>query len=91
MTAQFDIDLKKLKNGNILYYENGKIISVSKDDFFKQELREIEEIKTENTNFKRVIEKKKKKIAELAEKFKKNALHIWCITKKALPLPPLFR
>ena len=71
MTAQFDIDLKKLKNGNILYYENGKIVSVSKDDFFKQELRELEEIKTENTNFKRVIEEQSKKIAELTEKFKK--------------------
>lgn len=71
MMAEFNIDYNEFKDGNILVFENGKVVSVSKEDFLKSELKDINKIKDDNTYLKSIIEKQNKIIDELETKFKK--------------------
>lgn len=71
MVATFDIDLNKLKDGDILYYNDRKLVSISKEKLLKDELKDLEKMKVENTNLKRVVEEQNLKIKTLEEKFKK--------------------
>lgn len=71
MVATFDIDLNKLKDGDILYYSDRKLVSISKEKLLKDELKDLEKMKVENANLKRVVEEQNLKIKTLEEKFKK--------------------